>query len=53
MLFQNLAGAWDELTLEMLEVVHEEDDMHILKVRFAGRGRRQRGRGGQGPLLRA
>ncbi len=38
MLFQNLAGAWDELTLEMLEVVHEEDDMHILKVRFAGRG---------------
>lgn len=36
-LFDNLSEAWDELTLELLEVLHEDDDGQILKVRFAGR----------------
>jgi ketosteroid isomerase-like protein len=38
MLFENLSGVWEELTLELLEVLHETDDGQILKVRFAGTG---------------
>jgi ketosteroid isomerase-like protein len=38
MLFEELSGVWNELTLELLEVLQEDDDGQILKVRFAGRG---------------
>lgn len=37
-LFENLAAAWESLTLELLDVLHEHDGGHILRVRFAGRG---------------
>ena len=37
-LFDNLAAFWEELTLEVLEVVHESEDQLIVKARFAGRG---------------
>jgi ketosteroid isomerase-like protein len=36
-LFDNLAAFWKELTLEVLEVVHEGEDLLIVKSRFSGR----------------
>jgi ketosteroid isomerase-like protein len=38
MLFDNLAEFWDELTLEVLDVLHEGEDLLIVKARFSGRG---------------
>jgi ketosteroid isomerase-like protein len=37
-LFDNLADFWDELTLELLDVVREEGDLLVIKARFSGRG---------------
>ena len=37
-LFGAFRSVWDELTLELEEVLHDADDLLILKVRFQGRG---------------
>ena len=39
MLFDNIAEAWEGLTLEMEEVLFDDDDVLITRARFAGRGR--------------
>ena len=38
MLFDNLADFWDELQLELVDVLHDEKDLLIVKARFRGRG---------------
>lgn len=38
MLFDNLAAFWKQLTLEVLEVAYEGEDLLIVKSRFSGRG---------------
>ena len=37
-LWDAFRGAWDELTLELEQVLYDRDDMVIAKVRFRGRG---------------
>ena len=37
-LFDNLAAFWDELTLEMVDVLHDDGDLLVVKARFSGRG---------------
>ncbi len=37
-LFDAFRSVWDELTLEVEEILHEGDDLLILRVLFQGRG---------------
>jgi ketosteroid isomerase-like protein len=37
-LFDAFGSVWDQLTLEVEEVLHDADDLLILRVRFHGRG---------------
>jgi len=39
-LFDAFRSVWDELTIDVEEVLHDADDLLILRVRFRGRGGR-------------
>jgi ketosteroid isomerase-like protein len=38
--WENFRSAWEQVTIELKEVVYDADDLVIVRVRFRGRGER-------------